>query len=142
MKKVGSDAMDGMAEGITAAVGKLVAAATAAAKAAMNAIKTTLGIASPSRVFRDEVGAMIPAGIAQGIIGNAHLVTDAMRRAGLGAVAGSSIGGVNVARSSSSQTTFNLRITGGSDTAVGTMIQRLAQQGKLKITSNAVVGKR
>lgn len=39
--------------------------------------KKILGIKSPSRVFRDEVGKMISAGMAVGIEDNADLVTDA-----------------------------------------------------------------
>lgn len=34
---------------------------------ALDSIKQTLGIKSPSRVFRDEVGKQIPAGMAQGV---------------------------------------------------------------------------
>ena len=45
-----------------------------------------------------------------------------------------------MARSSGGQS-FTLQVSGGADTAVGTMIARLAQQGKLKITANAVVSR-
>ena len=37
-----------------------------------------LGIHSPSRVFRDQVGRQVVAGLAEGITGNAGLALDAM----------------------------------------------------------------
>uniref|UniRef100_UPI0032989CFD hypothetical protein n=1 Tax=Salmonella enterica TaxID=28901 RepID=UPI0032989CFD len=38
-----------------------------------------LGIASPSKLMRDEVGRWIPAGIGEGIIANAAAAADAAR---------------------------------------------------------------
>ena len=142
MKQLGKDAIDGIAEGIQSAVGNLVGAATKAAKAALDAIKSTLGISSPSKVFADEVGKMIPAGIALGITGNTSLISDAMNRTGLGALAAGrgAIGGAALGRGG--QQVFTLQIGSGADSAMGTAIARLAQQGKLKITANAVVGGR
>lgn len=143
MKQIGKDAIDGIAEGIESAVGNLVGAATKAAKAALAAIKGTLGIRSPSAVFREEVGMMISAGIAEGIIANAGRVTDAVNRTGLGALVatgGASGGGMSVGRGGSQ--TLTIQVLGGADSAAGTFIARLAQQGKLKITANAVVGGR
>lgn len=145
MKDAGKDAGDGLDEGLASAASKVAATAKAIAQRAMNAIKSTLGIRSPSTVFRDEVGAMIPAGIADGIIAHSGLVTDAMRRAGLASVAagGAAFGGANLGRGGrAGQQVLTLHIAGGADTAVGTMIARLAQQGKLKITANAVIGGR
>jgi hypothetical protein len=57
----------GVAAGITASTPAITAAAEAAALAALEAMKRKLGINSPSSVARDEVGAMIPPGIAEGI---------------------------------------------------------------------------
>lgn len=53
--------------GIAGAAGKLVDAAVNAAKDALNWVKDKLGIHSPSRVFRDQVGVMIGRGMAVGI---------------------------------------------------------------------------
>jgi hypothetical protein len=53
-------------------------AATTAAKSALAAAKKTLGVHSPSRVFRDQVGKMIPAGIAQGISAGQGQVSQAV----------------------------------------------------------------
>lgn len=145
MQKIGKDAVDGIAKGMQSAVSNLVGTATRIAAAAMNAIKGALGIRSPSKVFADEVGAQIPAGIAEGIIRNAGVVTDAMRRAGLTSAqlsvgASASAGAAFAGRGG--QQVITLHVAPGGDQAVGVMIQRLAQQGKLKITSNAVVGGR
>jgi gas vesicle protein len=142
MKQIGKDAIDGIAEGIKSAVANLVQAATDAAKAAMGAIKQTLGIASPSVVLRNEVGLMMGAGMSEGILASAGLVSDAMRRTAAGALAAgrgqAGMSATGMARSTGGQT-ITLTVSGGADTAVGTMIARLAQQGKLKITANAVV---
>ena len=64
---IGGGVIDGIISGITGAIGGLVAAAANAAKSALDAAKSALGIASPSKVFHDEVGAMIPVGVADGI---------------------------------------------------------------------------
>ncbi len=143
MEKAGKDAGNGLEKGLASTVSKLVATAKAMAMQAMNAIKGALGIRSPSTVFRDEVGAMIPEGIAEGIIANSSRVTDAMRRTGLSALGtgGSAFGGAAMGRSGGGQT-ITLHVAGGADGAVGVMIARLAQQGKLKITANAVIGGR
>ncbi len=64
---IGSNIIKGIISGIGSAVGGLVDAAVNAAKSAFNGAKKALGIHSPSRLFRDEVGKMIPAGMAIGI---------------------------------------------------------------------------
>jgi methyl-accepting chemotaxis protein len=142
-KGVGEDMGDGMAEGLKSAAGKLAGIAAAAAANALAAAKAVLGIRSPSAVMRDEVGRMMIEGWAQGIIGNADLLSEAVRRAGLGSVgAGRGVAGSGAALGRSGGQTLTIQILGGADSAVGVMIQRLAQQGKLKITANAVVGGR
>lgn len=64
---VGHNIISGIANGVRAAAGALASAAAAAAQSALSAAKNALGIHSPSRAFRDEVGRWIPAGIAVGI---------------------------------------------------------------------------
>lgn len=64
---VGRNIIDGIKNGLTGAARGLARAAMNAANDALAWVKGVLGIASPSRVFRDEVGKMIPAGIAVGI---------------------------------------------------------------------------
>ena len=63
--EVGLNIITGIASGIAGAAGKLVDAAVNAAKDALNWVKDKLGIHSPSRVFRDQVGVMIGRGMAE-----------------------------------------------------------------------------
>lgn len=64
---VGYQLIQGLISGIQSAIGGLVDAAANAAKSALDAAKSALGIASPSKVFRREVGRWIPLGAAQGV---------------------------------------------------------------------------
>lgn len=64
---VGSNIVRGIASGITAGVGAIVSAARAAAQKALNAAKSFLGISSPSKLFRDEVGYFMGLGVAAGL---------------------------------------------------------------------------
>ena len=74
------NAMDsGMASGLWSGSSAVTSAAYAVAKAAYRAAASYLGIHSPSRLFRDKIGAMIPEGMAQGITQNATIVTRAMQ---------------------------------------------------------------
>lgn len=65
---VGENIAAGVAEGIKSGTGKVTEAITALAAAAVAAAKEALEIASPSRVFRDEVGAMAMRGFGEGVI--------------------------------------------------------------------------
>lgn len=73
---VGRQMIQGFISGIQSAVGGLVDAAAGAASSALEAAKNLLGIHSPSRVFRAEVGRMAVLGAALGIDDEA----DAWRR--------------------------------------------------------------
>lgn len=75
---VGSNIVKGIAKGITAGLSVIVNAAKSAAKKALDAAKSALGISSPSKVFRDQVGKNIATGWAAGIDKNASLVTRAV----------------------------------------------------------------
>lgn len=78
--QLGKDIIAGMINGIGAMAGALWDAATNIAKSAFDAICSFFGIASPSRLMRDEVGRFIPAGIAAGIEANTHPLTAAMQQ--------------------------------------------------------------
>ena len=78
---IGSNIINGIISGIGSAVGGLVDAAVNAAKAAFEAAKNFLGINSPSRVMRDQVGKWIPLGIAEGISRNLAPLRSAMQQA-------------------------------------------------------------
>ena len=63
---VGMNIISGIASGISSAVGSLISAVTSVASSALDAIKSKLGIHSPSRVFRDQVGKMMALGMGIG----------------------------------------------------------------------------
>lgn len=65
--QAGRDILRGLANGIRGAIGSAVDAAVDAARSVVDGVKDGLGIGSPSKVFRDEVGRWIPEGIAEGI---------------------------------------------------------------------------
>lgn len=64
---VGMNIIRGIAGGVASAAGELVNAAVSAARNALDWVKSKLGIHSPSRVFRDQVGVMIGRGAAIGV---------------------------------------------------------------------------
>ena len=63
---VGKGIIDGIVNGLKASAKRLVEAAAGAATDALNWVKDKLGIHSPSRVFRDQVGKMMALGIGVG----------------------------------------------------------------------------
>ena len=68
---LGSNIIDGIVDGLQSGVRWITDAATSVAQKAKDAAENLLGIASPSKVFRDEVGKMIDKGLAIGIEQNA-----------------------------------------------------------------------
>lgn len=76
--QVGKDIINGLINGIGAMGSALWDAAKNIASSALNAIKSFFGIASPSKVMRDEVGKWIPPGIAVGIEANTQPLTKAL----------------------------------------------------------------
>lgn len=63
---VGMNIIKGIANGLKGAAGAIVDAAKSAAESALNAAQNFLGIHSPSRVFRDQVGKMMALGMGIG----------------------------------------------------------------------------
>lgn len=76
--ELGKDIIWGIINGIGSMAGALWDAAWNIASSALNAIKGFFGIASPSKVMRDEVGRFIPSGLAVGIEANTKPVENAM----------------------------------------------------------------
>lgn len=76
--EIGTNIIEGIASGVTSAAKLIKDAAMEAARQAFQAVKDFFGIKSPSKLMRDEVGAYIPAGLAEGILDNEDMVTDAM----------------------------------------------------------------
>lgn len=108
--RLGAAIIDGIISGLTTGVTRVRDAMAEVATSTLDSAKSVLGIASPSRVFRDEVGAQIGAGISLGIGDSAGGVRGALDGvfalpsfpAGLGG-GGATIGGVTV----------NVEINGG-----------------------------
>jgi len=68
LRPIGINAMTGLAAGIRAGQAGVVSAMRSAARAAVSAAKRELKIASPSGVFRDEIGRMTMKGFGQGVL--------------------------------------------------------------------------
>lgn len=80
MVSAGRNFVMGFVNGISGAIGAAASAAASMAHAAMSAAKSALGIHSPSRVMRDEVGYYVAAGMAVGMSENSDLVQKAANR--------------------------------------------------------------
>lgn len=77
---LGANVIRGIVNGISSNVRAIADAAREAARNALNAAKNFLGIQSPSKVFRREVGEMIPRGMALGIEDTADKVDEAISK--------------------------------------------------------------
>ena len=67
---IGKNILSGIANGIIAGVGGLVSSAINACKNLVNGVKNFFGIASPSKLMRDEIGLFLPPGIGDGVTKN------------------------------------------------------------------------
>jgi len=76
--ELGKSILDGIKNGITGSAKQLAGSVVDAAKNALTGAKKFLGIASPSRLFKDQVGLEIGAGMAAGISDSAKKVNAAM----------------------------------------------------------------
>lgn len=72
--------IDGLTNGINANANSALAAARGVADQIVSTMKSAMDIHSPSRVMRDEVGKMIPAGVAVGIDKYSNFVEKSMQR--------------------------------------------------------------
>ena len=83
LRPIGYSAMLGLISGIQAGRSGVISAMRSVARAAVNAAKSELKIASPSKVFRDEVGSMTMKGFGEGILeetrAQAQIVKNAAR---------------------------------------------------------------
>lgn len=76
--ELGLNIITGIVNGVANAAKNLVGSVVDAAKGALDGAKKFLGIKSPSRVMRDQVGKMMGAGMAEGIADSARQVDAAM----------------------------------------------------------------
>lgn len=81
LSPVGLQAMNGLKAGINAGRSAVANAMRSAARAAVNAAKSALKIHSPSRVFKDEVGAMTMKGFGEGVISESKKQAATIRNA-------------------------------------------------------------
>jgi len=77
-EQIGNNLIMGMIRGVKGAAGQMVNAVKGVASSALDGAKSLLGISSPSKVFADEIGVHIPAGIAQGILANSGVLSSAL----------------------------------------------------------------
>jgi len=75
---LGRQIINGIVNGISSAASSLFSALKNLASSALSAAKEALKVGSPSRLFADEIGRWIPAGVAVGIEDNLGPVTSAM----------------------------------------------------------------
>lgn len=77
---LGTELINGIVAGITAAASVLWETMKSLASSALSVAKSALGIASPSKLFSDEVGYWIPPGIAAGIEQNVSPLDSTMAK--------------------------------------------------------------
>lgn len=75
---VGSELIRGLGQGLVNGAKAVIQKAKQVASDVLSSIKGFFGIHSPSRVFRDQIGANIMAGFAEGLTDNEDLVENAM----------------------------------------------------------------
>lgn len=76
----GRDIVGGIWRGISNGWDWLMDQVAGLAQRLLNRAKSALGIASPSKLFADQIGRWIPEGIAVGVDGNTATATDSIRR--------------------------------------------------------------
>jgi phage-related minor tail protein len=80
LEQIGKDIIQGLINGITSMAESVYKKAQEIADKVKSTIQSALGIHSPSRVMRDEVGKWIPIGLAEGISKNINAVVSATNR--------------------------------------------------------------
>ena len=128
---IGRRAMDGLKQGIRNGTADVVDAIRAAARTAVSAAKDELKIQSPSRVFRDEVGAMVMKGFGEGVFrateAQARILSNAARYL------------VTTTRSGVSNTTYDQRrTTYNQDSSATIQVQQLVVRDEQDVRSLAI----
>lgn len=117
---IGKDMMDGLKEGITSGLKKVKNAASDAVSGVVGKFKGLLGINSPSKVMRDEVGKMMGAGVGEGILASTKGVLKDAQRFTDGITKGMSqrISDINLGLNASAGSLNPVQSAGGSVTNV------------------------
>lgn len=71
MIEAGKNLLLGLGQGIANAVGSVISRALEVGRKIVNSVKSFFGINSPSKLFRDTIGANLVAGLAEGLTDNA-----------------------------------------------------------------------
>lgn len=74
MLGIGKDMMNGLIDGVKSMTKKVKKAVEKAVDSAVKGVKDFLGIESPSKLMRDEVGKMMGAGVGEGILASTNTV--------------------------------------------------------------------
>lgn len=140
--KIGTDIIKGIAKGITGAAGEIARAAKDAANRAFEAAKDFLGIHSPSRLMRDQVGRYISEGIAVGIEDNLNSITNSMNDVAdlVSQPITPTVGGISAENASNDYTagnTVTINVYGAQGQSVETLADLVADK-----INNAVTAKR
>lgn len=142
--QIGTYVVEGIKSGITGAIGGLVNTAANMAKSALGAAKKALGIHSPSRVFRDEVGRYITQGIGVGMEKESlSSSTDQVKQRLLNDFSGtqlntnlangSSLTSKGVSQASNSSVVFNISANTKSDaSAIASEVKLVLRQNGIK----------
>lgn len=108
-KQIGRDLLEGLKAGIKEKVSSIISSVTGAVSDAISAAKRLLGIASPSKVFK-QMGQFMDEGLAQGVAGDAGKAIKAVVAMVSGAINGaiSGVSSVYAGTGSSSYSTSNV----------------------------------
>ena len=99
MLSIGADLVRGLWNGISDMTGWVIGKIQGFGSSVLSGIKSFFGIHSPSRVFRDEVGAMLAEGMAEGITENANAPLEAMDKLSQDLLGDAeSLGGITIER--------------------------------------------
>jgi TP901 family phage tail tape measure protein len=133
---IGANIALGIAAGITSQAGAIQNAVYAAVNQALAAARAALGIASPSKVFEQQIGVQMSAGMAQGVLGGMGQVQSAVSQ-----VSDSAVGGVRGGTTNNNQRSISIVFEAGAfsgdvknprataDTIVIEIERRLGMQG-------------
>lgn len=139
MVAAGRNLFLGLANGIGNAVGAVIAKAKAAAAKVVGAVKGFFGIASPSKLFRDEIGRYLMLGLADGIEGNTKPVKTA-----IDSIAAITAGGFEseLAISTALGKSADTDTTGGLQTLIALVaeLSRKIEQLEIRLDSGELVG--
>jgi len=75
---LGGSISGGITAGVTTAAGNIAAAVNRAVQGAYDAARAKWGVASPSKVFAEEIGEPLAQGIAEGVANDAHKLSEAV----------------------------------------------------------------